>query len=104
MAVELDEWEDPERPPVEATDLGSGVWVSWVSRFNRDNAPLIWHWCTAERWIAEGRSEARPRWMACGVGAHTLVARDPLHLEPSLLWPDCCGKHGFIREGRWREV
>lgn len=31
---------------------------------------------------------------------HTLVSRDPLHVEPSILCP-VCGDHGFIREGRW---
>lgn len=53
---------------------------------------LVWHWCA-------GNPEG-PRWMAAGVKNHTLVAVDPLHLEPSLLW-DCCGKHGYIRAGRW---
>lgn len=31
---------------------------------------------------------------------HTLVSREPLHIEPSILCP-VCGDHGFIREGKW---
>jgi hypothetical protein len=53
---------------------------------------LVWHWCVNN---PEG-----PRWMAAGVAHHTLVSLDPLHLEPSVLW-GCCGKHGYIRDGRW---
>lgn len=55
---------------------------------------LVWHWCEAN---VEG-----PRWMAAGVIRHVVMSEpdEPLHLEPSLLWP-CCGKHGYIRDGRW---
>jgi hypothetical protein len=31
---------------------------------------------------------------------HTLVSEDPLHVEPSILCPEC-GDHGFIRDGKW---
>lgn len=56
-----------------------------------DPNPWVWHWCpvtTGGRWIAQATTN------------HTLVSRQPLHLEPSLLWP-CCGTHGFIRNGAW---
>lgn len=53
---------------------------------------LVWHWC-----------KQIDRYVARHVGNHTLVSVDPLHLEPSLLW-ECCGKHGFIREGVWTSV
>jgi hypothetical protein len=52
----------------------------------------FWHWCPET-----------DRWRAAGVADHTLVSVDPLHLEPSLLWP-CCGKHGFVFAGRWRDA
>jgi hypothetical protein len=32
---------------------------------------------------------------------HTLVSEKPLHIEASLLCPQGCGAHGFIREGKW---
>jgi hypothetical protein len=51
--------------------------------------PAIWHWC-----------EARECWLVAGTRAHQLVSAEPLHLEPSLLWR-CCGRHGWIRGGRW---
>lgn len=31
---------------------------------------------------------------------HSLISRDPLHVEPSILCRSC-GDHGFIREGKW---
>lgn len=34
---------------------------------------------------------------------HTLVSREPLHIEASILCR-ACGDHGFIREGRWQAV
>lgn len=98
--AEADPWVDPSRPPVDAIDCGGGVWVSWGTSMNRGDEPLVWHWCTRDKW--RGRDiPALPRWAPCGVGAHTLVSRDPFHVEPSVYWPDCCGMHGFIRGGRW---
>lgn len=105
----MDEWTNPEQPPVVATDLGDGVYVSWGSVYNDDDKPLIWHWCNRAVLLAEQRTDVEswwlePRWMVTGVGAHQLVSREPLHLEPSLHWPACCGKHGFIRAGQWAGV
>ncbi len=31
---------------------------------------------------------------------HRIVSRDPWHIEPSILCPDC-GTHGFVRDGVW---
>lgn len=73
----------------------------------------IWHWCTRSKWHEraqqvnyEGwsREAMQPSWRAAGVGAHDLISMDPLHLEPSLLWSDCCGMHGFLRAGTWESV
>lgn len=52
----------------------------------------FWHWCTELK-----------RWRLAGVWNHNLISEKPLHLEPSLLWP-CCGKHGFVRNGRWEDA
>lgn len=54
-----------------------------------DPNPWFWHWCPNQG-----------RWLAQGTMNHDLVAKEPLHLEPSLLWP-CCGMHGFVRDGKW---
>jgi hypothetical protein len=32
----------------------------------------------------------------------SLVSLDPLHVEPSILCS--CGRHGFVRDGRWVEA
>lgn len=75
---------------------------------------LIWHWCTHSVWKKkarevnyEGWSKEHVEtevWRAAGVSGHTLISLDPLHLEPSLYWPDCCGMHGFLRNGSWESV
>lgn len=50
---------------------------------------LFYHWCTGLQ-----------RWAIWHVSDHDLVSLEPIHLEPSLLWP-CCGKHGYVRGGAW---
>jgi hypothetical protein len=35
-------------------------------------------------------------------GRWTLVSLDPLHVEPSILCS--CGRHGYVRAGRWEEA
>ncbi len=66
---------------------------------------LVYHWCEHRLWAGRAGYDADPAfyrfWAPAGVGAHELVSVDPLHLEPSVYWPDCCGLHGFIRAGRW---
>lgn len=98
-------WTDPTRPPVEsATRIGPTVCVTWTRDLTGDRTPLIWHWCTRSLWQADpSRIPAlcEPQWTPAGVAAQTLLSTDPLHLEPNLLWSDCCGMHGFIRDGKW---
>ena len=43
-------------------------------------------------------------WKPTGVAKHELLSIEPLHLEPSVYWPACCGMHGFIRDGKWEDV
>lgn len=64
----------------------------------------VWHDCT----VALGPESVAPGaafgWRPTGVGAHTLVQLLPLTLTASVYWPDCCGLHGFITEGRWSDA
>lgn len=95
------DWTDPTHPPVDAIRLGDDrVWVSWDSEFNRDDEPLLWHWCTRRGW----GPDASPGWAAAGGSGHDLIQCDPLTLSPSVYWPDCCGMHGFITDGQWRDA
>lgn len=91
---------DPEAPPstwcdwwLEVHDLAPGIAYGWpgegLTAAADDLNPWFWHWCSQQS-----------RWMAQATSAHTLVSREPLHMEPSLLWP-CCGTHGFVRDGKW---
>jgi hypothetical protein len=66
----------------------------------------VWHDCDGlygPRTADEFRGQ-RVGWGPAGVGAHTLVHRDPLTITASVYWPDCCGLHGFITDGRWLGV
>lgn len=72
-----------------ATRINDTMWLTPTFRPDTTN-PTWWHWCLVT-----------DRWQAAGTGLHTVVSRDPWHLEASLLASWCCGLHGFIREGRW---
>jgi len=112
--------EDPAPPPGMVI-AGSRVAYQWVdgepAERHRGTAPvgrslLVWHWCDRSVWrakaIAEGRVPVEeyltPEWCPSGAGAHDLLAAEPLHLEPSVYWPTCCGLHGWIRDGRWTDA
>jgi hypothetical protein len=88
-------WTDPAEPPsgfgppIRISDTEFAVW--WNAAAN----PYLWHWCPRSRQLA-----GKEGWALTGTGKHTLVARDPLHLEASVLHT-CCGKHGYIRDGAW---
>jgi hypothetical protein len=88
-------WHGNAEPPLAITDL------------------LLLHDCTT------GADEVRdpstglisekgrpPGWAPQGVAAHTLIddgqqLGHALHIEASVYWPECCGLHGFIRDGLW---
>lgn len=74
--------------------LSRNVYYVWVPG---NNHPTIAHACRDER---PGR-EGQWRWSYAGTRLHTVVAREPLHLEPSIGWMECCGRHGWIRGGLW---
>jgi hypothetical protein len=94
---------DRDRPPTDwpgletagMTWLTDEIYFGWLSETN----PVFWHWCAALENVPEEHT-VTGRWVAAGTAAHTLVSREPLHLEPSLLWK-CCGTHGFVRDGVW---
>ncbi len=78
------------------TRLTDDIYYGWL---DHEANPMFWHRCAALAGTPEERTVHGP-WVAAGTGAHTLVAREPLHLEPSLLWK-CCGLHGWVRDGQW---
>ena len=80
----------------DATNHGSEVWSSPAVGYVHQL--WVWHWCTRELY------NGVPGWAPGGVGRHTLVSREPLHLEPSVFWRECCGKHGWIRDGQWADA
>lgn len=67
---------------------------------------IVWHDCDKHLWYddPEKNHDLIPDyvgWHPAGVGKHDLISVDPLHIEASVYWPNCCGMHGFIRDGRW---
>lgn len=64
---------------------------------------LLWH-----------RTPGVHEWLAGGVGAHDFPGKKQhelqhadlatLTLSPSVYWPECCGMHGFLTDGVWRDV
>ena len=97
----------PDDIPPDWTRVGPLVAYQYVPDSHLGNGGLIiWHWCDHRLWAGrshfdEHPEEYPPGWAAAGATLHHLVSADPLHLEPSLLWADCCGLHGFIRDGHW---
>lgn len=76
------------------TRLTDDIYYGWVGGHAN---PVFWHWCAP---ADPDLTTSGTRWIAANTEAHTLVSRDPLHLEPSLLW-SCCGLHGWVRNGQW---
>lgn len=73
------------------------------------NDLILWHHCDKNVW--RGNPEKVQSviddyigWHPSGVGLHTLVSAEPLHIEASVYWPTCCGMHGWIRNGRWSDA
>lgn len=98
--------DDIEWPPsdlfggeIEWIEVAPEMWVSSVRDFVDGGPPERHMWWVHNR--PDGKHDGLAR-IAFGEGHHTLVAESPLHIEPSLL---CfCGRHGFIRDGRWQEA
>lgn len=78
------------------TKVTDGIYFGWLAT---EPNPMFWHRCAALVGVPDELTVHGP-WVAAGTSAHTLVSREPLHLEPSLLW-SCCGLHGFLRAGQW---
>src|SRR6187431_1987998 len=57
----------------------------------------VWHDCDLNlRPVDPHWTSTYVGWTPAGVGAHDFISAEPLHIEPSVYWPACCGMHGFI--------
>jgi hypothetical protein len=99
----------PETLPPGATRVGDRAAYQWVG-CDRPGDPghvhsigclWVWHYCTQVLGPESVEPGALFGWRPAGVNAHTLAHAAPLTIEPSLYWPDCCGLHGWIRDGAW---
>lgn len=101
--------------PVQVFMLSDDVAYCWTSITGEPDEPrtinhlMVWHNCTHSIWRtdptkSQGLIDQYDGWQPTGVGAHDLITAEPLHIEASVYWPDCCGMHGFIRDGQWVSV
>lgn len=79
--------------------LTDDIYYGWL---RHGPNPIFWHWCPAYVGLPKEQM-VHGGWVGAGTSAHTLISRQPLHLEPSLLWT-CCGTHGYVRNGEWTSV
>lgn len=106
----------PQQQPKNATLIADHVAYSWTCTAedgdNDQGLPpsghahtieclWVWHDCTAVLGPDTVSPGERFGWRPSGVRAHTLVHTNPLTITASLLWPECCGLHGFITDGHW---
>lgn len=105
-------WFNGDPITVEAIADSDKVAYSWASLSGVPDEPktinhlLIWHDCDHHLWYEDPTKNHKlipdyVGWHPAGVGLHDLISADPLHIEASVYWPDCCGMHGWIRDGRW---
>jgi len=91
------------------TDKVVFTWNDTEGRLPTIEDLLVWHYCDRSVWLKDPEKDPQAArsmegFTPAGVGLHELISVEPLHLEPSLYWPTCCGMHGFIREGKWVSV
>jgi len=94
---------NPQHSPT-AVVIHPRIAVEWICDLDHEHVIeclWVWHDCDqvlgAES-IAPGSTFG---WRPAGVGAHDLISVEPLHIEASVYWPECCGMHGWIRDGQW---
>lgn len=96
--------DSPQQQPEGSTRVSDRVAWQWLD-FGLGRRVYLWHWCEHPLWAGREQYDQHPEgfrfWVPTGTAAHQVVSTDPLHLEPSVYWPDCCGLHGFIRGGEW---
>jgi hypothetical protein len=88
----------PEDAPEGTMRLGPKVALGTLD-INGNTEVGIWHWCDHS---IDGQSE--PEWRANRLKRHTIITVSPLTLSPSVWFDDCCGLHGWVRDGVWIDV
>ena len=104
---------DGSTPWDDAIEVGPLVRYEWTPRdhwyhrahegwCHQDAAHLlVWHDCGHVLGDDSIRPGGRYGWRASGVLNHTVTQAEPLTVVASIYWPECCGLHGFITDGRW---
>lgn len=107
----MDTWQT--HIPKQATEIGPGVAYGF-GRCQADETDKehehtleciwVWHYCTEKLGPTSVAPSSNFGWRPSGVEAHTLEQLEPITLSPSVYWPECCEKHGFITQGRYYDV
>lgn len=85
----------------DAVDLGSGHWARFTVRGGARVGFFHVHPAAGGGRIPEGEPCAGSVTFAGPEARWILHSLDPLHVEPSILCS--CGRHGFVRGGKWEE-
>lgn len=98
----------PRELPRGAVQVGPKVCYTWGDGVKELRNLLVWHWCDHNLWHADPTKNPAyipyDGWVPTGVQAHDFLSAEPLHLEPSVYWPACCGMHGFLRDDVWTDA
>ena len=88
----------PQDEP-DAIDIGSRHYLLPLhAPGGRPSAWLWWHDCPKQEHVSWSWFGTMEDGRASG---HTIQQSEPLTIGGSLLCPQGCGDHGFIRDGRW---
>jgi hypothetical protein len=89
-------------PPAwgEWVDLGDGNWLTKPASFTDEGGNHLGSWWAHTR--PDGTNDGLGR-IVYDSDHHGLASEDPITIDGSLLCIGC-GRHGFVREGRWVEA
>lgn len=81
-------------------DVGGGMYVQFPEGEKRGKfKPLFWHKCLTTK-------IDNPKYIPSSIGSnHKILSEDPVTISPSLVCGnEGCPVHGFIENGKWRDV
>lgn len=96
--------------PKAGIDIGPGVAYSFgrcqdvLHTIHTKECIWIWHDCQEVLGPDSVAPGATFGWRPSGIDGHELESLEPLTVSPSVYWPGCCDKHGFITNGIYYDV
>lgn len=110
--MEMIHWQFMDRD-MSVTKLSDDIAYSWTCNIENHQHTIeclwVWHNCTMELAIEKSKGDhiypyGSIGWKPARPALHILITQEPLHIETSVHWPECCGMHGWIRDGKYTSV